>query len=240
MARKIIRPAESDVATQPDATVHLYALLELWQAHEHELGRLGPGDWSPTVISRLERRSRRMDALAQKLGYALLAAAGAQAPGAWRPAGAPELSLEPVILPSVMSQEDAVDALLRVLGRPTQLNVYTEVVEEFSALRELITEANLSQWLALPDLVRVRTVEFLAARLRALQSHREVTSGAVADAQSHMRGWFSMLSEHMRQGYPGHAHGLARDHTPRDGSWYEDALARLEDLKALKASPEEH
>lgn len=216
----------------------LEALRSLWNTHEQFISGLEPSQWSPEVYAEITTRTEALDVRAQAVGYACLnallegrtleTAAGTLSPPVAR-AAVPPKPAEPHT-PSVPPRELLHD-LLDVLELPEEMVTLEDLVEELEFLEDLTHPEELRDWESLPDEIRVRLMEHLAARARALQGH-PLSSPPDVDPQRIGR-LFGRMADHLKQGWPGHAHGLALHHAPRSASWRKDAKERIQDIKEL-------
>ena len=81
------------------------------------------------------------------------------------------------------------------------------------------------RWHGLPRRIQCLVIEWLTARLRALQV-RGVRDWRVDQG-------FTVLTHYSRTEQPGFSYGLARSHGPRNDSWDDDAEVHAEELRRL-------
>lgn len=84
------------------------------------------------------------------------------------------------------------------------------------------------RWHGLPRRIQCLVIEWLTARLRALQV-RGVRDWRVDQG-------FTVLTHYSRTEQPGFSYGLARSHGPRNDSWEDDAEVHVEELRRLLPS----
>jgi len=127
---------------------------------------------------------------------------------------------------------DMVQEIVEGLGSVPVLHGPDKVDEEFAHVRELMTVERLESWEELPAEARVTLMEHLAARTRAIQELPKAERPTVE--QPELTELFSGMASHLKVGYPGKAHGLARRHVPRSGTWRQDAQDKLRRLVELQ------
>ena len=120
------------------------------------------------------------------------------------------------------------DELLEQLVEPQALATSLDISEEMQRLEQWTSEEQLQVLEFWPDRARVLVIEHLAARARALQDLPTETLAFVD--MGRITIMFGRMAEHLKQGWPGRAHGLARAHTPRGTSWAADTKEILEDF----------
>jgi hypothetical protein len=94
--------------------------------------------------------------------------------------------------------------------------------------------ADRGTWAGLSAADHVRVIEWVTARLRALQECSAACSGRVPDIADR----FALLHQHVEQHRPGYVYGLAVRHQPNAGSWQAEARRLVGRLRANLASPE--
>lgn len=115
---------------------------------------------------------------------------------------------------------------------PTSIGSVEAFSAEYDRIRSGSDPERLARWNSAPREVCLRFVELLAARLRHLQ-----TEVPILHRPSHTRGDNAFhaivrdLAGHMQTYRQGVAHGLARAHTPRYGTWYQDAVTLYQGLQ---------
>jgi len=120
------------------------------------------------------------------------------------------------------------DARISEFGELPEFKDTTEAIEEMQRLERWTEEETLVRMESWPDRGRVLTIEHIAARARALQ---EIPSDRLAFVDiGRITVMFGRMAEHLKQGWPGRAHGLARAHTPRSITWAQDARELYEEL----------
>lgn len=112
-------------------------------------------------------------------------------------------------------------------GKPA-ITSAADAVEEMQRLERWTTEEELRVMEVWPDRGRVLTIEHIAARARALQDIPEDRLAFVDIGR--ITVMFGRMAEHLKRGWPGRAHGLARMHTPRTGTWANDARELYDEL----------
>ncbi len=121
-----------------------------------------------------------------------------------------------------------IDARITEFSEIPALEDTTEAIEEMQRLERWTQEDVLQRMEAWPDRGRVLAIEHIAARARALQ---EIPSDRLAFVDiGRITVMFGRMAEHLKQGWPGRAHGLARAHTPRSHTWANDAEELYEEL----------
>lgn len=116
---------------------------------------------------------------------------------------------------------------------PTTSDDYAELMDELSVLKRATQPHDLERWRLLPDEVQVCLASMIAARACHLQSEINPSLAGTIINDREARGIFGRLSHHMEKYRPGHANGMAREHSPRSHSWLADANRyhkKLEDL----------
>tara|TARA_B100000686_G_scaffold342146_2_gene420724 strand:+ start:271 stop:1011 length:741 start_codon:yes stop_codon:yes gene_type:complete len=103
-----------------------------------------------------------------------------------------------------------------------------DAVEEMKRLEQWTTEEELRYMEAWPDRGRVLAIEHIAARARALQDLPPERLAFIDIGR--ITVMFGRMAEHLKRGWPGRAHGLARMHSPRTGSWAKDARELLDEF----------
>ncbi len=104
----------------------------------------------------------------------------------------------------------------------------SDAVEEMKRLEEWTTEEELQIMESWPDRARVLAIEHIAARARALQDLPPERLAFIDIGR--ITVMFGRMAEHLKRGWPGRAHGLARMHSPRTGSWAKDARELLDEF----------
>lgn len=131
------------------------------------------------------------------------------------------------LAPEIVREE--LDIFLEECATAPTFEDTADAVDEMQRLDEWSSEERLESMEEWPDRARVLYVEIVAARARALQdADRDVLT--LIDT-GRIAVFFGRLSEHLKVGWPGRAHGLARAHTPRSYSWADDAIELHEELE---------
>jgi hypothetical protein len=122
-------------------------------------------------------------------------------------------------LPQVANDdwEELLAELLRVGGHKTTPEAELDAIQKIVDHRE--------RWTGLPRRIQCLVIEWLTARLRALQV-RGVRDWRVDQG-------FTVLTHYLRTEQPGFSYGLARSHGPRNDSWEDDAAGHHEELRRL-------
>ncbi len=107
-----------------------------------------------------------------------------------------------------------------------------DAVEEMQRLEQWTTEDELRFMEAWPDRGRVLAIEHIAARARALQDLPPERLAFIDIGR--ITVMFGRMAEHLKRGWPGRAHGLARMHSPRTGSWAKDARELLDEFSVWR------
>ena len=132
---------------------------------------------------------------------------------------------EPVDMDEIMRE---LDQRVHDFGLISDFEDSGEAVEEMQNLEQWTDEEALVRMEYWPDRARVLTIEHIAARARALQ---EIPAERLAFVDiGRITVMFGRMAEHLKQGWPGRAHGLARAHSPRSHSWAQDARELYEEL----------
>ena len=97
--------------------------------------------------------------------------------------------------------------------------------QELERLSDLVDRCD--EWTAFPKSVQRQLVGLCAARMRRLQDDCQVQAGALNRA-------FSTLTRFSARERPGFVVGLTRTHSPRHGSWEEDAGRFWDELDELR------
>jgi hypothetical protein len=103
-----------------------------------------------------------------------------------------------------------------------------DAVEEMQRLEQWTTEEELRFMETWPDRGRVLAIEHIAARARALQDLSPERLAFIDIGR--ITVMFGRMAEHLKRGWPGRAHGLARMHSPRTGSWAKDSRELLDEF----------
>ena len=134
----------------------------------------------------------------------------------------------PIEKPDMEELVAELDARIAEFGELPEFKDTTEAIEEMQRLERWTEEETLARMEAWPDRGRVLTIEHIAARARALQ---EIPSDRLAFVDiGRITVMFGRMAEHLKQGWPGRAHGLARAHSPRSHNWAQDARELYEEL----------
>lgn len=107
-----------------------------------------------------------------------------------------------------------------------------DAIEEMQRLEQWTTEEELRFMEAWPDRGRVLAIEHIAARARALQDLPPERLAFIDIGR--ITVMFGRMAEHLKRGWPGRAHGLARMHSPRTGSWAKDSRELLDEFSVWK------
>ena len=130
-----------------------------------------------------------------------------------------------------LTQEEVlehIDERIEDFGELPRISDTSDAVEEMQRLEVWTTEEELRLMEAWPDRGRVLAIEHIAARARALQ---DLPAERLAFIDiGRITVMFGRMAEHLKRGWPGRAHGLARMHSPRTGSWAQDARELLEEF----------
>lgn len=132
---------------------------------------------------------------------------------------------------------DEIAARLVEFAASLDFHAAADVLDEMQRLEEWTQEDVLERMERWPDRGRVLTIELIAARARHIQ---ELPSSMLELVDiGRITVIFGRMAEHLKQGWPGRAHGLARAHTPRSFSWRQDAEELQEELSIWRQrSPE--
>lgn len=217
----------------------LERLRSLWSEHNAKIAELEPSRWSTQEYENITERTQNLDEAAQAVGYACLAALlqGESLDTAVGIIEHPRLANQNKVTERVerttpaVPPKELIHDLMDVLELPDEMTSLEDLLEELEFLEDLTHPEELQDWESLPNEIRVRLMEHLAARARGLQGHGLATPPDI-DPQRIGR-LFGRMADHLKQGWPGHAHGLALHHHPRSGSWRRDARDRIQDIKEL-------
>jgi hypothetical protein len=144
--------------------------------------------------------------------------------GTGRAAGpaAVRLVAPPARLPPILDQ----------LGEPPERFTSNAWSAELGRLDAAL--ADRGTWAGLSAADHVRVIEWVTARLRALQECSAACLGRVPDIADR----FALLHQHVEQHRPGYVYGLALRHEPKAGSWQAEARRLVGRLRANRTSPE--
>ncbi|MEM1348462.1 MAG: hypothetical protein AAGI01_07910 [Myxococcota bacterium] len=224
-------------ASDPTTYIHAHEDIEARKREmDQELRRLGElcfawvEQGGCLSFESMSLQGRGVDADAQVAPHGAAPPEGSADPGLKRAgyraaAGAPRSTNDAHA--AAMVQE-----IVEELGSVPALHGPDTVDEEFARVRELMTTEHLETWEELPAEVRVTLMEHLAARTRAIQELPKAERPTVE--QPELTELFSAMANHLKISYPGKAHGLARRHTPRSGTWRQDAQDKLKRLVELQ------
>ena len=121
-----------------------------------------------------------------------------------------------------------VDERVEEFSELPHVGEHTDAVEEMQRLEQWTTEEELRFMEAWPDRGRVLAIEHIAARARALQDLPNERLAFIDIGR--ITVMFGRMAEHLKRGWPGRAHGLARMHSPRTSSWAQDAKELLDEF----------
>jgi|GEM_PF-3482089 len=122
-------------------------------------------------------------------------------------------------------------AIKSSLGSPcASVETYADVMSELGTLHRAAQPEQLEKWAQLADEIQRALAAYVVARLRRLQDELGGGLSGLALGDERLPEIFSRLRNHMETYWPGHVHGLARDHSPLHGSWGADAREYKETL----------
>lgn len=186
--------------------------------------RLGTVDW---VAKAAQESSAERGEQAQAEAPGAAAIAASELARSMRQNDAPEPSLPAgylaaaKLLPGIKSD----------LGSaPAKIESYSDVMGELGTLYRAAQPEQLEKWAQLPDEIQRALAAYVVARLRRLQDELSGGLSSLALGDERLPEIFGRLRNHMETYWPGHVHGLARDHSPLHGSWGADARAYKETL----------
>lgn len=121
-----------------------------------------------------------------------------------------------------------VEERIEEFGELPRIIENNDAVEEMQRLEQWTTEEELRFMETWPDRGRVLAIEHIAARARALQDLSPERLAFIDIGR--ITVMFGRMAEHLKRGWPGRAHGLARMHSPRTGSWAKDSRELLDEF----------